>query len=135
VNPALGRAYDEDCDTAWYDEDAGALVRPYTVTGGRTRTGTCLDMILLVSALPGAASNATHLPPEQQAILAALHPKPLSVAEISAYLRLPLGTVWVLLEDLQATGLVRACDPLTPAGDEPSEELLMKLLDGLLALR
>jgi hypothetical protein len=39
---------------SWYDDDAGPLVRPFTVTRGRTKASrTDLNMITMVIAAPG----------------------------------------------------------------------------------
>ncbi|MGW3867043.1 DUF742 domain-containing protein, partial [Streptomyces sp. NPDC005047] len=51
----------------WYDNEAGPLVRPYAMTGGRTRpgpTGVRFDLIALVTRVPGApGSDVTVLGP------------------------------------------------------------------------
>ena len=53
----------------WFDDDAGPMVRPYTVTGGRTRPARPdLNMITMVTALSSAEHPA--MAPEHQAILA-----------------------------------------------------------------
>jgi len=42
----------------WLDEDAGAVVRPYALTRGRTRpAGGRLDLIALISAVPDARNS------------------------------------------------------------------------------
>jgi len=119
-------------DEAWYDDDAGPVVRPYTMTGGRAAPDRGrFDLITLVVA-PGPAPAAGRLFPEQTAILEMCR-QPLSVAEIGADLDLPVGTVRVLLGDLLAANLIETHEPPTPA-ELPSEELLQELLAGLRAL-
>jgi hypothetical protein len=59
--------------------------------------------------------------------------KPLSVSEIAAHLRLPLGSVRVLLGDLRDAGLIAVPGPKA-AADQPSQELLERVLSGLMAL-
>ncbi|MGY0008122.1 DUF742 domain-containing protein [Micromonospora sp. I033] len=121
-----------DRDEAWYDEDAGPVARPYTVTRGRlTSDHGRLDLISLVVAR-GAAPATAPLFPEQARIIERCH-RPLSVAEVAADLGLPLGSVRVLLGDLLAAGLIETHDPPTLSG-MPSRELLGALLDGLRTL-
>ena len=77
------------------------MVRPYTVTRGRTRTRrTDLQMITLVVALqPVPRTVSRSLGPEHVQILAMCQ-APTSVAEVSARLALPLSVVKILLSDL-----------------------------------
>ncbi|MFE9205353.1 DUF742 domain-containing protein [Micromonospora sp. NPDC007230] len=121
-----------DHDEAWYDDAAGPVARPYTMTRGRTRSDHGqLDVISLVVARP-AVPAAAQLFPEQARILERCR-RPLSVAEVAAALDLPLGTVRVLLGDLLGTGLIEMHEPPTLSG-RPSMELLEAILAGLRAL-
>ncbi|MFJ9604996.1 DUF742 domain-containing protein [Kitasatospora sp. NPDC101176] len=129
----------------WFDGDAGPLVRPYAVTGGRTGAGgRRLDLIALVvseplalgePAGPGdfADSPALLVGPEQARILALCRGTPLSVAELATELDLPAGVVRVLLGDLQAAGLIRVRHPVLPAL-LPDERILQEVVHGLHAL-
>lgn len=121
-----------DHDEAWYDEAAGPVARPYTVTRGRTTPGHGqLDLISLV-VTPHAVPATAQLFPEQARIIERCR-RPLSVAEVAAELDLPLGTVRVLLGDLLEAGLIELHEP--PAvSTAPSRELLEALLAGLQAL-
>ncbi|MEU1685498.1 DUF742 domain-containing protein [Micromonospora sp. NPDC005707] len=121
-----------DHDEAWYDEDAGPVARPYTVTRGRiTSDHGQLDLISLVVAR-GVAPTSAQLFPEQARIVERCH-RPLSVAEVAADLELPLGTVRVLLGDLLEAGLIETHEPPALSG-APTRELLEALLDGLRTL-
>ncbi|MGI8767811.1 MAG: DUF742 domain-containing protein [Propionibacteriaceae bacterium] len=82
------------------------LVRPYMMTGGRTRAdGRDLPLEALVqTVIPRAAGVPTSLEPA--AILDLCDGAILSVAEVSAHLHLPLGVVRVLLGDLAGAGHV-----------------------------
>ncbi|MEU5562498.1 MULTISPECIES: DUF742 domain-containing protein [Micromonospora] len=119
-------------DEAWYDDDAGPVVRPYTMTRGRAapERGRFDLITLIITRGPGPAAG--RLFPEQAAIVEMCH-RPLSVAEIGAELDLPVGTVRVLLGDLLAAGLIETHEPPTLA-ELPSEDLLRDLLAGLRAL-
>jgi hypothetical protein len=90
----------QDYET-WFDEAAGPMVRPYTVTRGRTRTRrTDLQMITLVIArAPVPRIVPQLLGPEHVQILSMCQ-SPTSVAEVSARLALPLSVVKILLSDL-----------------------------------
>ncbi|MEU8296511.1 DUF742 domain-containing protein [Micromonospora sp. NPDC048909] len=119
-------------EEAWYDDDAGPVVRPYTMTGGRSAPDKGrFDLITLVVSR-GPAPPTAQLFPEQAAIVEMCR-RPLSVAEIGADLDLPVGTVRVLLGDLLAAGLIETHEPPT-LSELPSEDLLRELLAGLRAL-
>jgi DNA-directed RNA polymerase specialized sigma24 family protein len=119
-------------EEAWYDDDAGPVARPYTMTGGRTAPERGhLDLISLLVARQ-AATPVQPLFPEQARIVELCH-HPLSVAEVGAELDLPLGTVRVLLGDLLAAGLIETHEPPT-LSERPSKELLEAILVGLRAL-
>jgi hypothetical protein len=127
-------------DDKWIDRDAGPVVRPYAVTGGRTEPadGEVLDLIAVVVAIhPGAAPEPTAddaivLSPEHRRILRLCH-RPLTVADLAADTTLPIGVVRVLLADLTQEGLVTVL-PQRPADEQPSADLLREVLHGLRAL-
>ncbi|WP_312862741.1 DUF742 domain-containing protein [Streptomonospora salina] len=108
---------------------AGPLVRPYAVTGGRTRPAEAgLDMISIVVATRERVDWGA-LEPEHAAILR-LCERPVSVAELSAQLDLPMAVVKVLLGDLISDGVVLARAPM-PASDPPHMSVLQAVLDGI----
>lgn len=113
------------------DEEAGPVVRPYAVTGGRTRPTSALEMVALVATTSRglAAARNPSMPPEQRDI-AFLCRHLQSVAEISAHLDLPLGVAQVLVADMAALGMVAVHRPERPDW-RPDSELLRKVLDGL----
>lgn len=115
-------------DEFWFDEDAGPLVRPYAVARGRTKpTRHDLEMITLVIAV--ATDHRVAADREYTQILEMCQ-RPLSVAEVSAMLDLPLGVVKVLLSDLIDWGLVIFRSP-PRTSDVPKMELLQAVLDGI----
>jgi hypothetical protein len=81
------------------------VVRPYTLTRGRTRPERAdLPLEALVRGVaPASRPNETA---ERRRILELTSTEILSVVEISAHLRLPLGVVRVLVGDLADDGLV-----------------------------
>lgn len=114
-------------DESWLDGDAGRLVRPYTVSNGRTSAGTRFDLLSMVVATGDAASAQLE---HDHALALALCRQPASVAEIAARLRLPAAVTKVLLSDLVECGAVTARVPL-PATDSPDRLLLERVLDAL----
>lgn len=145
------------------DADAPS-VRPYMVTGGRTRpSGDDLPIEALVEnvtatevprprddvrgsatylapRLPQPAARAGLAGPESRAILELTEGRYLSVAEISAHAHLPVGVVRVLVSDLALAGAVRI-HGLTPAaltdptsGSAAALAVLESVLDGISAL-
>ncbi|MEV6024777.1 DUF742 domain-containing protein [Streptomyces sp. NPDC052036] len=122
----------------WYDHEAGPLVRPYAVTGGRTRpgpTGVAFDLIALVSLETGAPDGAddTSLGPEHRALLDLCRIETQSVAELAAEADLPVGVIRVLVGDLLEMGRVRVNRPVPPA-QLPDERVLREVIAGLRAL-
>ncbi len=109
------------------DEAAGRLVRPYTVSGGRTHPTAALDLLSLVLAT-GSPPRPTLGPEHSQAL--GLCAAPTSVAEIAAHLRLPVAVAKVLISDLVDCGAVTAQPPRRP--DTPNDRSLLEaVLDGL----
>ncbi|MET7449755.1 DUF742 domain-containing protein [Streptomyces sp. NPDC017201] len=122
----------------WYDAEAGPLVRPYAVTGGRTRAGpggARLDLIALVVADGDGAGHQGEvlLGPEHRALLALCRDEVQSVAELAADADLPVGVVRVLLGDLLEADCIRVSRPVPPA-QLPDEHILREVIDGLRAL-
>ncbi|MFC9593554.1 DUF742 domain-containing protein [Streptomyces sp. NPDC056944] len=122
----------------WYDADAGPLVRPYAMTGGRTKPGPSnvrFDLIALVvvdDEPPGPGEEAL-LGPEHRSLLTLCRAETQSVAELAADADLPVGVVRVLLGDLLESGFVRVSRPVPPA-QLPDERILREVIDGLRAL-
>jgi hypothetical protein len=113
------------------EDESGAtrLVRPYTVTGGRTQPRYKLALEALVSATVYEPRDLSVLAPECQAILQfCLDWR--SVAEISAVLRMPLGVARILVADMSADGLVRIHQRDDSEG-RPDLNLLERVLSGL----
>lgn len=121
----------------WYDHEAGPLVRPYAVTGGRTRPGPTdvrFDLIALVTRTPGAPGfDHGVLGPEHRTLIDLCRTETQSVAELAADADLPVGVVRVLLGDLVELGSVTVSRPVPPA-QLPDERILREVIDGLRAL-
>ncbi|WP_327288785.1 DUF742 domain-containing protein [Streptomyces sp. NBC_01198] len=113
-------------------------VRPYSLTGGRTRVGHVLLVETFVATVEGPEEPysaawgggwAERVLPERRAIVE-LCRRMRSVAEISALLRMPLGVVRVLLSDLADQGRIRVYGTGHGSGS-PDRALLERVLSGL----
>ena len=111
------------------EETSSALVRPYAVTGGRTKPRYQLQIEAMVAASHYDAHDLSVLSPECQAILGFCRDWR-SVAEISAVLRMPLGVARVLIADMAMEGLVRV-HQIDHAQGRPDINLLERVLSGL----
>jgi hypothetical protein len=120
----------------WVGRDAGPVVRPYALTGGRTEPadGEVLDLIaVIVAASPAEdADDPIGLSPEHRRILG-LCRRPVTVADVAADTTLPVGVIRVLLADLIVQGRLTVL-PQRPADEQPSADLLKEVLHGLRAL-
>ncbi|GHF33505.1 hypothetical protein GCM10018790_08950 [Kitasatospora xanthocidica] len=126
-------------DDRWFDDEAGPVVRLYSMTRGRTRPVEegLFDLISLVVAVePGPAAGAVPahvLDPEHQTLLALCRREPLSVAELGSFTDLPVSVVRVLLGDLYDADLISVTRPV-PLAELPDERLLRDVINGLRAL-
>ncbi|GAA3151563.1 DUF742 domain-containing protein [Streptomyces rameus] len=122
----------------WYDGEAGPLVRPYAMTGGRTQpgpTGVRFDLIALVTLdlAASALGDDNTLGPEHRTLVDLCRAETQSVAELAADADLPVGVVRVLLGDLLELGCVSVSRPVPPA-HLPDERILREVIEGLRAL-
>src|SRR5262245_38035811 len=117
------------------DEPTGALVRPYAVTGGRTRPKVDIAIEALVETTQkGRASGRDGFSQgrEQQYIVTLCDGRLQSLAEISARMQLPLGVARVLVADMASEGMVAVYEPTSIDGnDAVGTELLERVLSGL----
>ncbi|NAZ84347.1 DUF742 domain-containing protein [Kineococcus sp. R8] len=105
-----GRAPDEhEVDGAAQDhpepEHVEFAVRPYTLTGGRTRPSS--DALPFEALVEAVAEPVVSMTPERRRILELARDQYVSIAELSAHLHLPLGVVRVVVGDLVEVGDVR----------------------------
>ncbi|MFE4172063.1 DUF742 domain-containing protein [Streptomyces sp. NPDC056909] len=107
------------------------LVRPYAMTGGRTRPRYQLAIEALVSTTADPSQLHGQLPEHQRICRLCFEIK--SVAEISALLSIPLGVARILVADLAEAGLVAIHQPGgdEAAGGQPDVTLLERVLSGL----
>jgi hypothetical protein len=129
---------DDDADEPVTDDGIAAPrgLRPFVLTSGRvTGVDPAIGLETQVTArLDGPAWPApplSRLSPESQGIVT-LCTEPMSVAEISARLRLHLGVTRVLVGDLRAAGHL---DVHTYDVEDPHDpDLILRVIDGLRAI-
>lgn len=110
------------------------LVRPYVITDGRVSDNHLFDLVTLVKANPaGDSRKARPLDPEKRRLVDLSSGGYLSVAEIAAHLRLPLGIIRVLLSDLVTEGWLTRSPAPRRSGSGVSREVLQEVLNGLKA--
>ena len=118
----------------WYEDETGSMVRPYTVTRGRTRPS---GRLRLKGGDPGHQVDGVPAGPEvdhaRVALLDLVRRGPRPVVELAADADLPLTVVRVLLGDLAEAGLVRIDEPrrVLPSGIETDPDLLKEIVDRL----
>jgi hypothetical protein len=110
------------------------LVRPYTLTAGRTNSSVVLPLEASIEALESARSHQWPPNDVRGEIVQLCATRP-SVAAIAARLSLPLGVARVLVGDLVTEGYLRVLHTLDDASTlEERRELIGRTLRGLRAL-
>jgi Protein of unknown function (DUF742) len=116
-------------DDRWLDQEAGPIVRPYALTGGRTRPkGETFELTSMITAVRGVRADVHDLEPEHLTLLSMCR-LPASVADLAADLDLPLGVVRILLSDVRERGLISVHHPVPTRVTDP--QLLREVADGL----
>lgn len=125
---------DDPADShAWLDHEAGPVVRPYTLTGGRSQpSASGLGLLTHVESLYAPDADTMRLQPEHREILN-LTRTALSVAELAARLDLPVGVIRVLVGDLVQHDLVSTFEA-GASTRPPDDEILLAVINGLRAL-
>lgn len=109
-------------------------VRPYTLTGGRTRPSLAdLPFEALVRAVARPDTGTTA---ERRRILELTSGSYLSVAELSAHVHLPIGVVRVVVSDLAQAGEVEIHGQPVSSAHPPASSIsvLESVLDGIISL-
>ncbi|MGI4894223.1 MAG: DUF742 domain-containing protein [Janthinobacterium lividum] len=122
----------------WSDDDSQDAeeftVRPYTVTGGRTRPANAeLPVEALVEAV---AEPEVGMTAERRKILELTKNSYLSIAELSAHVHLPVGVVRVVVSDLSQSGKVRIHGLMMTSSPQPATTIsvLESVLNGISSL-
>lgn len=108
----------------------GRLLRPYALTRGRARPADGADIEIEALVSTTVLAGTMRSPTPEPHWIALLCREPLSVAEIAAHMKLPLGVVRVLVADMASQGVVEVHRPGQPSTG-PDVTLLERVLDGL----
>jgi Protein of unknown function (DUF742) len=118
----------------WPPSREASLVRPYTLTAGRTDTNVDLPLEAPVQTLQAGLAHRWPANDARGKIIQLCVKSP-SVAEISALLDLPVGVARVLVGDLVLSGYLRVHRTLTEHSTrDERHELIGRTLRGLRAL-
>lgn len=109
-------------------ETRSRRVRPYALTGGRTRARHQLLVETMISVPDYDADFGETLLPESRSVYEQAR-TPVSLAELSATLTIPLGVIRVLVSDLAADEAIF----IHPTGYsyQYDHNILERILDGL----
>jgi Protein of unknown function (DUF742) len=123
-----------DAPESWPVGREAHLVRPYTLTAGRTDTNVDLPLEAPIQTLQAGLAHRWPANEPRGKIIALCVSSP-SVAEIAAKLNLPLGVARVLVGDLVLSGYLRVHRTLTERSTrDERHELIGRTLRGLRAL-
>ncbi|HYN94460.1 MAG TPA: DUF742 domain-containing protein [Pilimelia sp.] len=109
----------------------GALVRPYAVTRGRTEPTQNIPVEGVVVTSQAGKQEARFAGHDKNRIANMCDGRPLSLAEIAAYTRLPLGVTRVLVADMVTDGLLILRNAAPATGYQERMHLLERVLSGL----
>lgn len=111
-------------------DDDPAMVRPYAMTGGRTKADGDLRVEAMISTAQAGLAEDGIVEIEHRSI-ARLCQVPKSVAEVSAELGMPLQVAKIVLGDMVATGLVVVHRTTGLSGGSSHLALMERVLGGL----
>lgn len=117
------------------EEEEAYSVRPYTMTGGRTRSSSASEVPLeaLVEGLVEASITHT---PERRRILELTATQYLSVMELAAHIKIPVGVARILVSDLQESKAVRVHGLIpsmsTPGSSQDNTAATLSVLESVL---
>ena len=102
----------EDWDDGIIMEDSAPRLRPFVVTKGRTEAQASVRVETLVESSPD------HPPArfEKKKLLEMTSDKPISVAELSSHLGLPIGTTMTLVSEMIDDGMLSPHQTLDDSG-------------------
>ena len=117
------------------DTDEPQLVRPYTLTAGRTSSRVYLPLEAPVETVLAPPKPPRWPGNDARGRIMAMCDDSPSVAEVAAILSLPLGVARVLIGDLVTQGYLRVHTTLGDSTtDDERRELIGRTLRGLRAL-
>ncbi|NLV79250.1 MAG: DUF742 domain-containing protein [Rhodococcus sp.] len=111
------------------DHQTSSFVRPFVMSGGRTRAEVELPLEALVSTVESAMGADGAGPVHEHRVVLDLCRHPRSIMEVAALAGIPLGVARVLVGDLAATGELTVHRTVDRVG--PGVDLLERVLTGL----
>jgi hypothetical protein len=133
VRPFLDRKRPQRDASAEADHSAAASgVRAYAMTGGRAHAAVVLEFETMLQATGGGREALTALKFERAEILRLCQTDALSVAELSARMRVPIGVVRVVAADLVSEGMLESFQPSANVADDVL--LITRLIAGVRSL-
>jgi 3',5'-cyclic AMP phosphodiesterase CpdA len=129
--PAAGPLRSERAQSGGSDP---GTVRPYLLTGGRTAGRPDVNIETIVTVTGAALTSPLD---DEHLKLLHLAREPMAVAELAAYMDVPIGVAMILAGDLAEVGVVSLNDASSDGQAPPAEDkmLIRKVLDGVLKLR
>ena len=109
-----------------------AAVRSYAITSGRARGAVHLEFESMLQVTPRGSDAAASLSFERAAVVQLCKGEILSIAELSARLRVPIGVIRVVASDLIVEGLLEAFLPSLGVAEDV--DLISRLIEGVRAL-
>ena len=119
-------------------ETPSRLIRPYTMTGGRTGRDTPQIALEAQIVATRAGMENRHLYRFEAARIIDMAQQQMALVELAARLDVPVGVIRVVTADLARRGAIQILDP--PTGETTSLDsyqyttLLRKVLDGIKSL-
>ncbi len=114
-----------------WDEHISVLVRPYALTGGRTRPDVDIAIETLLITTPYGRTRTDQWGGSEERVLSLCRHRPLSLAEIAALSHLPLGVARIFISDLVTAGLVTVAGQTLSKDGSHTPDVLGRLLQGL----
>ncbi|GAA3391909.1 DUF742 domain-containing protein [Cryptosporangium minutisporangium] len=132
ASPSFSTPGDSGNKASTVGSEASGQLRPFVLTSGRVTADPEIGLETQVTAATrGGRVPTSRLSPELRAIVT-LCAQPISVAEISARLKLHLGVVKILVGDLRATGYLDVHNHDVSSPNSP--ELILRVIRGLSAI-
>lgn len=107
-------------------------VRAYAMTGGRAHAAAPLEFETMLQTTAAGREALTAQKFERADILRRCQSEPLSVAELSALMRIPIGVVRVVAADMVSESLLESFQPSTNVADDVL--LITRLIAGVRSL-
>jgi hypothetical protein len=130
MRPFLGRSLGAETRSASPDLDDDAIdTRAFLITGGRARSEVDLSFETMLSVVD---RNGAQRRFESGAMVSLCAEQVRSVAELSALMKIPIGSARVLASELVASGVLQAHQGRTDLGSDV--DMLRRLIHGVRGL-